>query len=359
MVRFSPVCCPNCFTNFGMRETAARLARRQGGQCPACGRQGDLKLSRTRLEEVVVRFFVSGSYISETFAPVYQVNSLNPSPATFDPTLATDAALACRLTGQVVFHYGPPLWRLGMTEHYYEFEAGGEQRSRAAAALVAASAPLTLPSGSPLFRIRLNVKADEQISTATAFDPPPASVVRDPGRWDELNHPVLYVSDDIELCLHECRATIADEIVVATLHPTRDLRLLDLATPISATPGTPFDDPNIFVGVMCRSRGPWLEHCRAISRAAKAAGYDGIRYESYYSQAKHAQKSLNLALFGKPLQEKLMVIGSVNRLRISDMAYQFEFGPVLYQDSQMRAELAGMKAKWREIADDLEGQFLD
>lgn len=359
MARFKPVACPSCFTNLGLRETAAKLARRQEGPCLQCGEDGSVKLSRRRLEELVVRFFVEGSYIAETFAPVYQVNSLNTSPAEFDPTLTTDAALACRLTGQVIFHYGPPLWRLGMTDHYYLFEAGGVQRLRAAEALVAAGSQLTIPSGSPLFRIRLNVKADEQITTAAAFDPPPAGVARDPGRWDELDHPVLYVADDIELCLHECRATIADEIVVATLHPTRDLRLLDLSLPIAAAPRTPFEDPNIFVGVMCRSRGPWLDYCRAISRAARAAGYDGIRYESYYAQAKHARDSLNLALFGRPIENGLTAVGSVNRLRISDMAYRFEFGPVLYQDSQTRAELAGMRAKWREIADDLEGQLDD
>ncbi|MDZ3838665.1 MAG: RES family NAD+ phosphorylase [Rhodospirillales bacterium] len=337
-----PLACPACFANFGFRHTVERFARKRSGVCPQCGIDGSVKLSRSELEEAVVEFFVDGWYITETFAPVYQVNRSNSYCATFDPTLSSDAALAGHLTGLVVFDYGPPLWRLGMTEHYDEFEAGGERRKRAAEAIVAAAPSMSIPTSATLFRIRLNARADESITRAAAFDPPPASMPREPGRWDELNFPVLYLADDIELCLHECRTNIADEIIVAALQPARELQLLDLTGQIARVGADPFKDPNIFLCIMCRSRGTWIDYCRAISRAAKTAGYDGIRYISYYSQAKHAAESLNIAIFGRPLEEKLLEIRSINRLRISNVSFEFKFGPALYGDAAMDEELARM-----------------
>lgn len=40
---------------------------------------------------------------------------------------------------------------------------------------------------------------------------------------------MLYASDDLELCVHECRVTAEDELYVATLSPREDLQLLNLA----------------------------------------------------------------------------------------------------------------------------------
>lgn len=38
----------------------------------------------------------------------------------------------------------------------------------------------------------------------------------------------MYGPQDIDVCIHECRASTDDDIYVATLEPQRDLRLLDL-----------------------------------------------------------------------------------------------------------------------------------
>jgi hypothetical protein len=345
------VACPDCFSNFGLAQSVRERCAEQGGPCPNCGVANAHKIDTENLGEAAVAFFVRGSVIAETFAPVYQANELNDDPARFDPTLAADVALIKQLTGLTIFHYGPPLWRLGMTNHYYEFDAGGTAAHNAAASLVKNAQVLTLPAGTRLFRIRRNAKASEAITTAAAFDPPPPQIEREPGRWDSDGLPVLYVSDDLELCLHECRVVIADEILAATLVPTRDLRLLDLTQDLPMEGGTPFDDPNIFIRIACISRGRWLDYCREIARAAHAAGYDGIRYASYYLQAKHDLAAVNLALFGAPIADGMLTLNSVNRVRLTDMKYKVSFGPVLYQDEEMRAELAGMKAKWEEIVD--------
>ena len=322
------IACPGCFNNFGFKQTITMLCRETDGKCVQCGQSGFLKIDHNGLKQAIYNFFVEGSLIAGTYQAAYQVNLLNPSPASFDPTLAPDTELACRLTGLVVFDYGPPLWRVGETEVRNQFEAGGALRRGAAEDLIEGGKMLKLPAGSRVFRMRLNPKLNEAISLAVAFDPPPATFRRTLGRWDDLDHPVLYVSDDIELCLHECRATISDEIVVASLSPTRDLRLLDLSGEIEWTGGTPFEDPNVFIGMMSRSRGRWLEYCREISRTAHEAGYDGIRYVSYYAQAKHNTRSLNLAIFGHPIKDGMFILESVNRIRISDMVYKFRLGPL-------------------------------
>jgi hypothetical protein len=347
---FEAVACPECFSNFGFRQTLTEFCHHVSGKCSQCGLVSRLKVDRDGLKQALRRFFVDGSYITGTYAPVYQIGELNPSRAALDPTLASDADLAGRLAGLVAFHYGPPTWRVGDTELRDEFEAGGELRHWAAADLVKAAESIILPANSRLFRLRLNPKVDESISTAAAFDPPPPTVQRSLGRWDDVDHPVLYASDDIELCLHECRITISDEIVVASMSPTRDLRILDLSSEIRWGSRTPFEDPNIFVGIMFRSRGRWLEYCRVISRVARDAGYDGIRYISYYAQAKHDLKSLNLALFGRPISDGMLRLESVNRLRIADVTYRFRFGPVLYHDSVSEADLNSKMESLRILA---------
>ena len=337
------IACIACFVNFGFKKVLGEVAHQSEGPCPNCGSKETLKLDRSGMERAISDFFISGSYITGTFAPVYQVNESNSSPANFDATLSADAHLASALTGLVIFDYGPPTWRVGCGELSDEFEAGGALRYWAAMDLIKAAESFVVPTEALLFRVRRNPENDETISTPAAFDPPPSSIPREFGRLDEEDHPVLYVSDDIELCLHECRVSISDEIVVATLIPTRELRIIDLCTRIKWRGGTPFEDPNIYVEYLFRNRGSALEHCRALARAARDAGYDGIRYVSYYAQAKHHQKSLNLAIFGHPLSRGLLRLQSLNRVRISDMNYAFRMGPVLYQDSDSKAKIEALR----------------
>lgn len=307
--------------------------------CSRCGEVGPL-ISKEKLAEAIHIFFVDGSYVAETMTSAYQVNKSNPDPARFDFTLDANAKLACGITGEVIFHYGPPLWRIGEVDLKGAFDEGGDEREMASIGFVRRAPKVTLPIGTRLFRIRRNPTGDETIATAVAFDPPPSYIERSQGRWDDGIKPVLYASDDIELCIHECNVLIADETVVATLSTVRPLVLLDLTAEFPVAGATPFEDPAIFARFLCLSRDSrWLDHARTVARAAQAAGLDGIRYASYYAQAKHHSKALNIALFGRPLEAGDLAIVSVNRLRLTDAHYKYSFGPVLYTDSEMRAEL--------------------
>lgn len=40
--------------------------------------------------------------------------------------------------------------------------------------------------------------------------------------------PIMYASQDLQICVHECRVTAEDDLYVATLAPSRDMKLLDL-----------------------------------------------------------------------------------------------------------------------------------
>lgn len=325
------IACSDCFANEGLRRTMRARGVRSDAPCVRCGSSRGSRLDREALEDGAREFFVDGSILAETLAPVYQVNASNPCPAALDPTVAADAALVRELVGLVVFDYGPPLWQLGYTDHYHDVVEGDPQS--AARALVRKAEAITVATGTPLHRIRRNLEMDPTVTDPATFDPPPDGVARQPGRWDDLASPVLYVSDDLELCLHECRVTLSDEIVLATLAPTRDLTLLDVSGGFGVDGPTRFQDGGLFADFMPRSRREeWLSICRAVAGAACEAGYDGVRYTSYYSFAIAEVPGLNLALFGRPLRAGLLELRSVNRVRLTTMTYGFALGPALYHD---------------------------
>lgn len=324
------IACLACFRNEGFRKVIAAHVAPVEGVCPRCSSTESL-ISREGLVKAIHTFFVAGSYVAETMAPLYQMNDCNPHPARFDATLDGDAQLATMLTGHVIFNYAPALWRFGEGELKSAFDEGESIRAHAALEFVAAAPRVELPCGTRLFRVRKNPEVDETITTPAAFDPPPDHLRRSPGRWDDGSDAVLHASDDIELCLHECRVVIADQIIVATLSTARPLKLLDLTAEFADSGATPFEDPNIFARFLSLSRDEqWLSHARAVARAARELGLEGLRYRSYYAQAKHQSSALNVALFGRLLETGDLTIESVNRIRLTDARYDFSFGPVPY-----------------------------
>ncbi len=326
-MKTEPIACVECFTNTGFRSVVATLGC-EPKVCPRCQNLA-IAIDVVALAKAVQQFFVQGSFVVGTMAPIFQVNTSNPNPACFDPTLQLDASLASMLTGQTVFYNAPHLWRIGETNLKYEFDKGGTARLSALENLVSRVPRLVIPSGTSLFRIRCNPVLDMTIVTAEAFDPPPASVERVPGRWDDGLSPILYASDDIELCLHECRVALGDEIVVATLRCERDIKLLDLTADIACTDPSPFDDPNIFVSFLSISRDEnWLNYARSVAAAAQLCGLAGIRYKSYFAQAKQKKNAINVALFGRPLAEGLLSLQSINNVRLTDAQYNYALGPV-------------------------------
>lgn len=164
---------------------------------------------------------------------------------------------------------------------------------------------------------------------------------------------MLYGSQDLQVCIHECRVSAEDEIYVATFQPNRLLKLLDL-TAILQEDCTEFESLDIAVHMLFLAGKHSYEISRDISKLAKKHGYDGIAYPSYFSllrsggmpfettygishrlipQLQEHEKSKiiqNLGLFGKPLEESKITIKCINRLVLHTVEYGVHFGPVKY-----------------------------
>lgn len=162
----------------------------------------------------------------------------------------------------------------------------------------------------------------------------------------------MYGSQDLEVCVQECRVTAEDDLFVATLVPTRDLRLLDLTELLREENVTEFESLDMAVHMLFLAGKHSYDIAREIALAAHRAGYDGLAYPSYFSllrtggmpfettygishrripQLAKREKSkiiLNIALFGRPIEEGYVGVRSINRLILNRVEYGIHFGPV-------------------------------
>src|SRR5690606_26331163 len=106
------------------------------------------------------------------------------------------------------------------------------------------------------------------------------------GRLDSLEQPIFYCSQDIESCVHECRVTAEDELYLATMRPTRDLRLLDLTGLLSEVDVTEFESLDMAVHMLFFASNHSYEITRAIAIEARKVGFEGLLYPSYFSQVR-------------------------------------------------------------------------
>ena len=163
----------------------------------------------------------------------------------------------------------------------------------------------------------------------------------------------MYGSQDMDICIHECRATVEDEIFVATLQVGTDLQLLDLSELIEEDVSE-FESIDMAVHMLFLGGAHSYDIARDIAKAAKAKGFDGVVYPSYFSlirtggvpfetvyglsvrqfpEAKKyakAQTIANFALFGRPIEGGAVRARCINRLVLTQIGYRGHFGPVEY-----------------------------
>ncbi len=208
----------------------------------------------------------------------------------------------------------------------------------------------SLAKDSAFYRLRIGPR---QPSDPGEYDSPPTERAGN-GRLDSVGFPVLYGSQDIDICIHECRATAEDEIFVATLKPERDMRLLDL-THVLKEDVTEFESLDMAIHMLFLARSHSYEISRAIALSAKNAGFDGVIYPSFFSlirtggrpfetayglslrrfhpQAEEYGRAFtipNFALFGRPLENLSVRVHCINRLVLTQIGYLGHFGPVTY-----------------------------
>lgn len=224
--KFRSIACSACFSDEGLRLDAEKTGIAVLAPCPNCNATDSKKLSRDALELLVHRFFVWGSLQRTRFgaAPLIQFNEHQNTSINVAPWLANDVKLLERLLGIGFFHYGPRLWMIGEVEPLKALQRKGKQQSIIERILAEYPVRIVKPDGR-FYRIRVNPSAPDD---PQQYDSPPPQYAGY-GRLDSTGNPVLYGSSDLEVCVHECRVAAEDSIYVASLVPSRELRLLDLS----------------------------------------------------------------------------------------------------------------------------------
>jgi hypothetical protein len=322
--------CSDCFVDHGLVIEARNLGHKSRRSCPNCHSANGAKLYRSDIEELARRYFVYGTRIRTEFggAPMLQFNSWHhgePDEVSFPNWLKEDARLIQNALSVGLFYYAPPLWRVGEIEPLANLR-NPVTRGAAASALVSRFPRRLFTSGSSFYRLRSNI-TEGLHSKPTEYDSPPKGVGGN-GRLDAPDFPVLYGSQDLEIYVHECRVTIADECYLAVLRACRDLHLLDLSADIEADGKTPFESLYLAVQFLFAAEKHSYEITRAISTAAKDAGLDGIVYPSYFSSLRE-ERIPNLAVFGHPVAAGAVEVGCINRLILETARYKVRLGPSL------------------------------
>ncbi|MBV7396167.1 RES family NAD+ phosphorylase [Mameliella sediminis] len=319
--------CSKCFDDIGLRKVAEDFGDSASGSCPNCGLLDGAKLTRNALELTCNEFFVRGSVFSGTgwFAPMLQFNySDRPIDEVGREALRKDIRLLSEAFGLNIFLYGPPLWMFGKPA-----EEDGKQRWEASdyQKICDYHEKLELDSNATFFRVQRNIEFTPE---DTRFCSPPEKFRTVNGRFDSPKLPVLYCSFDVETCLHESRVSLEDDIFVATMQPTKTLRLLDLTSPKVDFYISPFDDPRIWLKSLIYDHDSY-DCCQHLALHIRSLGYDGFVIESYFQQAARA-KHANLCLFDRPVVSGSVRVLGVNKVILHNVSYEFGFGPAVFSN---------------------------
>ena len=343
--------CAKCFTDQGLRLEAMRIGVESEECCPNCGATDGSKLDKEGVKSLAHRFFVRGTYHRTTYggAPIIQMNEHHYGKTNIKvpEALKDDVALIEKCAGIGFFYYGPNMWMVGEVSPLNALQ-DEEQRAGVITRIMAAYPTLTLRPSDIFYRLRIG---PSNPSAKHEYDSPPKAGGY---RFDSQELPILYASPDLEVCIHECRVSLEDELYVGTLQPARDLTVLDLTEVVFEDKDTEFESLDIAMFMLFQAGEHSYEICRDIAMTANAAGLDGIVYPSYFSPMltgqvpietayglsmrrfkryrthARAQVSPNIALFGRPVRKGSVSVKCVNRLVVTKIMYDRVLGPVDY-----------------------------
>jgi len=349
--------CSDCFQDPGLRMDAERVGIESDAPCPVCGSVTGRKLDKQRIASVATSFFVWGTMSRSEYgaAPVVQFNEHQKTSIDAPSWLEPDLRRIEKATGFGFFLYGPRLWMVGGVEPLEALQDPA-QREPVIRRIVAEHPAGTLAAGEVFYRIR---KSPARPDDAAQYDSPPTAGGE---RLDTPDNPVMYGSQDLQVCIHECRVTAEDELFVASLAATRDLKLLDLTHLLYEEHVTEFDSLDMAVHMLFLAGPHSYEITRLIAQGARAAGYNGVIYPSYFSllrtggmpfetaygislrrfpQAAGYERAKiipNLGLFGRPVREGIVAPHGINRLVLDRVEYGIRFGPVGFDREPWRPE---------------------
>ncbi len=347
--------CSNCFSDQGLRLDAERFGLENRNQCVHCHSTTGRKLTKKTIEHVAYRFFVLGTMRRTKYgaAPTLQLNYTNQRGINPPSWLAPDVQLLKQTIGACIFHYGPRLWMVGEIEPLKDLQEL-VKRQRIVERIVKEYPVITFDPIDVFYRLRVGPKHP---SKSSEYDSPP-SLRSEYGRLDSAILSVMYASQDVEVCIHECRATAEDDLYIATLNVIKPLKLLNLNYLLPETGVTEFESLDLAVHMLFLAGKHSYEITRELAYAALSAGFDGLSYPSYFSLLRtgshpfetqlgmsnrhvavylnhtsladyeNAKMIPNLALFGSPIAEGAVRVRCLNRLALNRVAYDGHFGPV-------------------------------
>jgi len=346
-----PVLCEACFNDEGLRRDAARVGIEHALPCPNCGKRESKKLTPYLTKMLVGQFFVRGSVLRAKFgsAPALQFNEFKYRKGDYQgpPWLESDVKLVSEKAKIGIFHYGPRMWMIGHVTPLEHLE-DPKKRDVIVDRILNEYPTRVWQRTESFYRLRVNPTRPDD---PAEYDSPPNQFLGN-GRLDSPGMPVMYCSQDIEGCAHECRVTVEDELYLATIHPMRDLKLLDLTELLIEEHVTEFESLDMAVHMLFYAGKHAYPISQHLAIKAKSAGFDGLIYPSFFGQVRSGRMPFetvygisvrrfpgaaerekhgvfpNLALFDRPLLDGHVQVVGINRLILHKVGYDLHFGPV-------------------------------
>jgi RES domain-containing protein len=341
--------CSDCFRDAGLRLDAEQIGIVDQSPCPNCGSSAGKKMDADRVAMLAQRFFVWGTLQRCEFgaAPLVVFNQQQSTNIKASPWLKPDICLIERTLGVGLFYYGPRLWMVGEVEPLKELQDPAS-REDVTSRILQQYPTRILNAGESFYRIRIEPRFPQDLAQ---YDSPPVELAGS-GRFDSPDFPIMYASQDLPVCVHECRVAAEDELYVATLSATRNLKLLDLSVVLEEEGVSEFESLDMAIHMLFLAGEHAYEITRDIAVAAASAGYHGLVYPSYFSLLRtggrpfetaygvsqrrlphlreHEKQKMieNLALFGRPIIDGRVAVRCLNKLVVSRVEYGFHFGPV-------------------------------
>lgn len=343
--------CSNCFRDQGLKLDAFNMGiEQQNTSCPNCNCRVGRKLDKELITLLAYRFFVRGSARPSAFweVPAIQFNQFHHKSSTIDIAewLNDDIKLIENAIGVGFYYHSPRLWMIGEVEPLKRLK-NPQTRLRVIGQILSKYPVRSLCEDEIFYRLR---RDPQNPSDFAEYDSPPNEFLGK-GRFDSPSLPVMYASQDLEICVHECRVTVDDELFFASLTPTRELTFLNL-TEITEPHVNEFESLDMAIHMLFNAGSHSYEITRTIAHSASEMGLDGILYPSYFSSIQkgstpfetaygipirkfpfaesYVKDSIapNIALFGRPIRDGLVSVKCLNRLVLQQVRYNIQFGPV-------------------------------
>ena len=362
--------CSECFNDEGLRLDAHGIGSKTGDVCANCGSKDGHHLTKNAIRKLCYRFFVRGTIKRFDYGgcPLIQANELRVGETEVQsaPWIALDVKLIEQKGDLGIFYYLPRFWMVGEIEPLKQLQMKLEIDA-VIDQILEVYPKHFLRSEHAIYRVRINPSLPFEPSQ---FDSPPVEFSGN-NRFDSPELPILYGSPDLELCIHECRTTVNDELYVAKLAPASELKMLNLAAQIKEKDKTEFTSLDMAIHFLFLAGRNSYPVCAHIAKRIYAAGFDGLIYPSYFSDLRNGHVPFdtvygmtnrhfenhsvpNVAIFGKPVAEGKLKVHSINRILINNIKYDISFGPAYLGENMHEVTAETLKARQQQrMYDDL------